>query len=120
MNNSPSKDEFNVFRDEFDNTKENSDSRKVTHSNPHSIVNNDKERDSKQTILIIDDELHVREALKLIFEKKYKVILCGDGETGIRSINPDIFAVILDIKMEGKNGFETLTEIKKKNIYMQK
>ena len=118
MSNSASKDEFNVFRDEFDNTKENSDSRKVTHSNPHSIVNNDKERDSKQTILIIDDELHVREALKLIFEKKYKVILCGHGETGIRSINPDIFAVILDIKMEGKNGFETLTEIKKKNIYL--
>ena len=41
MSNSASKDEFNVFRDEFDNTKENSDSRKVTHSYPHSIVNND-------------------------------------------------------------------------------
>ena len=73
---------------------------------------------SKPTVMIIDDDIHVREALKFVFEKKFNLILCDSGESGINSLNPNVFAVILDIKMEGKNGFETFIEIKKKNIYI--
>lgn len=109
------KDEFNVFRSSSENKKDVSDALGVIQNNPQLIP---KEDDSKPSILIIDDDFHVREALKIIFEKKYNAILCANGETGIENVSPSVFAVILDIKMEGKNGFETFSEIKKKNLYL--
>ncbi len=117
MSNQPAitNDEFNVFRSKSENTKDVSDALGVIQNNLQLIS---KEDDSKPNILIIDDDFHVREALKIIFEKKYKVILCANGETGIENVSPSVFAVILDIKMEGKNGFETFSEIKKKNMYL--
>jgi len=109
-----SKDEFIVFRDLPGNEKTSSNKAEATQNNPQSR----KGEDSKPGILIIDDDLHVREALQIIFKNKYQVILCANGQAGIDNVNTNVFAVILDIKMEGKNGFDTFAEIKKKNLYL--
>ncbi|MEM7181768.1 MAG: SpoIIE family protein phosphatase [Spirochaetota bacterium] len=85
--------------------------------NPFSFSKN-PETETKPTILIIDDDALVRESLSITLGKKFNVVLCANGNEGIAKTGPGVFAVILDIKMEGKNGFETFKEIKKKDIYL--
>jgi PAS domain S-box-containing protein len=70
----------------------------------------------KPTILIIDDDSTIRESLKNSLEKKYNLILCESGEEGIEKVNSSTFCVILDVKVNGKNGFNTFVEIKKKYL----
>ncbi|MGD0283855.1 MAG: response regulator [Dissulfurispiraceae bacterium] len=68
-----------------------------------------------KSILIIDDDLSLRNDLKEIFEcKDYEVYTAGDGKEGIecyRRITTDI--VLTDIFMPDKDGLETIHEIKK-------
>ena len=99
--------ELKVFQENPPETDQHSNTTAATQKNPQV---SSKEDESKPTILIIDDDLHVRDALKIIFKNKYNVILCANGQAGIDSVNPNMFAVILDIKMEGKNGFDTFNE----------
>jgi len=64
-------------------------------------------------ILIVDDELSVRDSLRMIFKKDYKVILAGSAsEAGekIQSEEPDL--IFLDIIMPEKDGMELLKEIR--------
>ena len=68
----------------------------------------------KPTILIIDDDSKIRESLQASLGKKYNLVLCASGEEGIEQVNASTFCVILDVKLNGKNGFETFVEIKKK------
>lgn len=70
---------------------------------------------AKYTVLIVDDDINVRDALEHTLKRSYNLILCADGNEGIEKMNLTVSVVILDIKMEGKNGFETFIEIKKKN-----
>ncbi len=82
-----------------------------------SIFKDDQVVESESTfpcIVVIDDDPGVRDALKLRFEKDYRIISCANGKEGLRVIDEQVFSVILDIKMEGMDGFETLLEIKKK------
>ncbi len=111
-----SNDEFEIFRSETDTENIGSSIRQDTSNNPQSsetVV-----LTFKPTVLIIDDDAIVRDALKLTFEKKYNIILCENGESGVENVNSNVFAVILDIKMEGQNGFDTFIEIKKINLYL--
>lgn len=65
------------------------------------------------TILVIDDELGPRESLRILFKDDYRVITADNGDQGIKALkehDPDI--IILDLKMPGKNGLETLEEIR--------
>jgi PAS domain S-box-containing protein len=68
-----------------------------------------------ETILIIDDEKHIRELAQTIFERYgYKVICCEDGISGIESYceNRDkIDLVVLDLIMPGISGTETLQKL---------
>ncbi len=69
--------------------------------------------DKEGTILVIDDELGPRESLRMLFKDDYTVITVENGDKGIALLkkhNPDM--VILDLKMPGKNGIETLEEIR--------
>jgi len=72
------------------------------------------EMDTKAgTILVIDDELGPRESLRMLFKDNYRVITSDSGDAGIKALresNPDI--IILDLKMPGKSGLETLEEIR--------
>ncbi len=70
------------------------------------------------TVLVIDDDENIRETLQLALKPLFNVIACASGDEGIDALTPDILAVILDIKMRGKDGFETYTEIKRKYLHI--
>src|SRR5215204_5210567 len=69
----------------------------------------------KPRILVIDDEAAIRDSLKMILEyEDYEFIGAASGQDGIASVKrdaPDL--VVLDIKMPGMNGLDTLAEIRK-------
>ena len=65
-------------------------------------------------IQVIDDDMRIREGLKINLQKKYRVRLCADGEEGIQVVNEEVSAIILDIKMPGKNGLQVYDAIKAK------
>jgi CheY-like chemotaxis protein/CBS domain-containing protein len=65
-------------------------------------------------ILMVDDEKRFRDTTQKILSKKgFETILAESGEDALEKMvqNPDI--VILDIKMPGMDGHETLSQIKK-------
>ncbi len=65
-------------------------------------------------LLMVDDEKRFRDTTQKILSKKgFDTILAESGEDALEKIvqNPDI--VILDIKMPGMDGHETLAQIKK-------
>lgn len=67
-------------------------------------------------VMVIDDDPGVRGALQLRLEKNYQILTCGSGNEGLRTLDDQVYAVILDIKMEDMDGFETLLEIKKQFV----
>ncbi len=70
-----------------------------------------------ETILIVEDEDHVRDSLRLILEEfNYNVIEASDGRDALEKYSAhkdDIRLVIIDVIMPGMNGKETLAELKK-------
>lgn len=68
----------------------------------------------KKTILVVDDEEHIRLLYKEEFEEEgYKVILAGNGEDALIQVeknHPDL--VTLDIKMPGIDGIALASKIK--------
>jgi DNA-binding response OmpR family regulator len=65
-------------------------------------------------ILIVDDEQSVREVLCEYFsEQGYTVEMAGGGEDAVRLVErsaPDL--VLLDVRMQGMNGIETLRRLR--------
>ena len=112
----PSNNDFDIFREMFEpkDTMLPKDIEFNTNLNSQTIGN----FPVKANILIVDDDVNIREALKFVLEKKYEVILCANGLEALQKMDLSLSAIILDIKMEGKNGFETFTEIKKKKLYI--
>lgn len=114
--NDDSSDEFDLFR------KNSGEENKITPVPPEDMTEIYPESPVKENqnpaILIVDDDLNVRTALEMVLRNKYDLILCSNGNEGIAKIDLSISVVILDIKMEGKNGFETFTEIKKLNPFI--
>lgn len=68
-------------------------------------------------VLIVDDEPDMRLAIKNVLKiREYDSIEAGDGKTAIELVekeNPDI--VLLDIRLPGMDGIETLERIRKIN-----
>lgn len=66
---------------------------------------------------MVDDHAIVREGLRRIIEEKEEMTVASEATTGaeaLQLISKEIFDVILlDISMPGKNGLQTLKEIKK-------
>ena len=69
---------------------------------------------SRPTVMVIDDDENIRETLQLALKGLFDVITCASGNEGIEALTPNVSAVILDIKMTGKDGFETYAEIRQK------
>ncbi|HOP06486.1 MAG TPA: response regulator [candidate division Zixibacteria bacterium] len=67
-------------------------------------------------ILVIDDEEMIRALARKIIERSgYEVLLAESGQDGIKLFSEhqnDIGLVILDLKMEGISGVETLRLIR--------
>lgn len=72
-------------------------------------------RESKRSVLVIDDNEDIRHLLTLILENAGFTVLTGiDGADGLaqtRSAKPDL--ILLDAMMPGLNGFEVLEKIRK-------
>ena len=73
---------------------------------------------SKNKILIVDDEFFVRKIFGELFKKRgFDVMLATNGDEGldmIRNNKPDL--VVLDILMPGRDGLEVLRQLKKEKI----
>ena len=70
--------------------------------------------EQSRSILIVDDELGVRESLKMILKPTYYVHTAADGEEALQCLQKEkIDLVTLDLKMPGLSGFEVLRAIKK-------
>ena len=67
-----------------------------------------------KTILVIDDEKSVRDAVKMTLAyEKYEVALAEDGTKGLSILDSEpVDAVLLDVKMPGIDGIEILQTIK--------
>ncbi len=64
-------------------------------------------------ILVVDDELSIRESFSLILEGKYQIHLAASGEGALKiASSQKIDMVYLDIRMPGLNGLETLKRLK--------
>jgi two-component system response regulator PilR (NtrC family) len=66
------------------------------------------------TILVVDDELSMREFLSILLEKKgHQVFTAGDPKRGLEiAKNQDINLVITDIRMGEMSGLDLLRELK--------
>ncbi len=70
--------------------------------------------ESKDNILIIDDELSPRESIRLVLNDRYNVSIASGGTEGLSLISKNpIDLVVLDIMMPGMDGIAVLQEIKK-------
>lgn len=69
-------------------------------------------------ILIIEDEIAMAEAVaKLLENEKYTVEIRNDGNDGLTEALTGIYdAIILDIMLPGKNGYDVLNELRKAHI----
>ncbi|NIM98905.1 MAG: response regulator [candidate division Zixibacteria bacterium] len=68
-----------------------------------------------ERILVVDDELFVRELLlEFLSSQGYEVSLADSGENAVKVIQTELVdVVLLDLKMPGINGIETLKQIKR-------
>jgi len=76
----------------------------------------DKEINENITVLVIDDELVVRNSCReVLVEEGYKVILAENGREGLEKVRMGIGDVIIvDLKMPEISGMEVLKAIKEK------
>jgi len=70
--------------------------------------------DDKYTILLVDDDPHVLEMLRDLFQDDYSTLLASSGPESIELArqHDDIATVVMDIKMIGMDGITAAREIK--------
>ena len=72
-------------------------------------------------ILIVEDETHLAQGLLFNLRAEgYAVILCGDGETALQWLldeNASFDAIVLDVMLPGKNGFEVAAALRAAKNY---
>lgn len=69
--------------------------------------------DVSRTLLIVDDDDGVREALWVLFRDFYRVLLAENGRKAIEvAEGREIDVVILDIRMPGMSGIDVLARLK--------
>jgi DNA-binding NtrC family response regulator len=75
-------------------------------------------RNDMPKLLIVDDEIDVREFARNFFKKRQiEVFVASGGRQALDLVaqeNPDL--LLLDVKMEEMTGIEVLEELKRKNI----
>lgn len=75
------------------------------------------QNDAMKSILLIDDDEALREALRVALERSgYSVVVAGDGKEGLklyRRLRPDL--VLTDIVMDGQEGIETIKTLRRES-----
>jgi two-component system response regulator PilR (NtrC family) len=74
----------------------------------------------KSRILVVDDELSMREFLTILLEREgYQVVAAGNAQDALHMIETSLFdLVISDVQMPGLNGIELLAKIKAISVDM--
>lgn len=74
-----------------------------------------------KSILVIDDEQEICDSIKMILEyENYSVDYTTNSFKGLQKLEWGLYdALLLDIQMPGKNGFEVLSWMKEKNIELK-
>jgi C4-dicarboxylate-specific signal transduction histidine kinase len=75
---------------------------------------NSTEDQTKPDILVIDDDESMRRGLTSALTHKYAITTANSGQKGIDILNKAFHCVILDVKMQDMNGFETYPRLKEK------
>jgi DNA-binding NtrC family response regulator len=72
--------------------------------------------DSLARILVIDDEVAIRESLDVLLKNEgYTTRMAGDGVEGLRILDQESFdLVLLDLALPGQSGLELLPQIKER------
>lgn len=73
--------------------------------------------EAKKLILLIDDDEHIYMSLKMILKERYLLRYAQDGYQGCeqaKMLKPDL--IILDSRMVGLSGEETLFALRKEDI----
>lgn len=73
------------------------------------------------SVLVVDDETAFANNLhKLLTKRGYATTVVNDGESAIRTVEEDDFDVmILDLKMPGMDGIETLKQVKRRRPFLE-
>jgi DNA-binding response OmpR family regulator len=73
-------------------------------------------------LLVVEDEVHLAEGLRFNLEAEgYSVTVVGDGEAAIDRLltkKDEFDAVVLDVMLPGKDGFEVVEELRKAKNYV--
>jgi DNA-binding NtrC family response regulator len=72
-------------------------------------------------ILLVDDEIvFTTNMSRLLVNRGYQVTAVNSGDAAVQELEKDDFdVVVLDLKMPGMDGIETLKEIKKLDLFTQ-
>jgi len=72
------------------------------------------------SVLVVEDEPSVRDALRLILEPHFRVLTADQGEQAVRILAQEPISVMtLDLRMPGWGGPETLLKIRETNSDLQ-
>ncbi|HEX5234226.1 MAG TPA: response regulator transcription factor [Silvibacterium sp.] len=71
-------------------------------------------------ILVVEDETHLAQGLLFNLQAEdYQVELAGDGERALELLSRDHFdAVLLDVMLPGRSGFEVAAELRRSQNYV--
>ena len=66
------------------------------------------------SVLVVDDEPGVRNALKTVLEQDYRIVLAHDGPSAIETLRADkrIDVMLLDMVMPGMHGMDVLRRVR--------
>ncbi|MFQ5915405.1 MAG: sigma-54 dependent transcriptional regulator [Nitrospinota bacterium] len=65
-------------------------------------------------VMVVDDDPGMRRALADVLEEQYDLLICPDGIAAAENISDHVDAVILDIKMAGMDGLQTLAALRER------
>jgi DNA-binding response OmpR family regulator len=75
---------------------------------------------SSERILVVEDEVHLAQGLLFNLRAEgYDVVLASDGEQALTLLGRERFdAVLLDVMLPGKSGFEVASELRQSQNYV--
>src|ERR671936_2112571 len=66
-----------------------------------------------KTVLVVDDDVGMRDTLTAILKREYRILSVGTGEAALPLLNrEDVDLMLLDVRLPGISGFEVLRIVK--------